>query len=270
MLKRLSYQFGSFALLCLWTLTMLLGYSGSAAASKVVESMGFDPTASTINVVSTYATTPATQKTVLKSALKASKTLYKKAPGFQGLSILQSVDGAQVVTLTQWQDQASYEAATAAAATAAAAKLTEKSTKKAAPGAELPTPVTTVFELDQAAAPTGMLVALRGENAVVQWETLTPATPEAQAKVVAAAEAVFPTLQTLYPAPRSTVLLKGVDTPAVGLLTSWGYADEFADVTQIPTLNPATEAGTEVEAEHHLLTVVKVVAPKVKAAEEED
>lgn len=64
-----------------------------------MKSFSFDPPTAAVNVVTIYETSPTTQEDVLDT-LKASKAI-KKAPGFKGLSILQSEDGSRIISLFQ-------------------------------------------------------------------------------------------------------------------------------------------------------------------------
>lgn len=246
-----------------WVLlfTTLVSYPSVARADKAVKAVSLAPEGDTISVVAVYETTPVLQKEVASSILKASKSLVKKAPGFGSLAVFQSADGTRVMTLTQWQDTTSYETFLA--------QPTEesKSSKKEKVAVE---PIHTVaYTVDQAQAPAGMAPSIRGKHALIQFSEATVETPEALEQLLTSAEEALPSAAQLYPAPYAAVLLKGVDTPALALLANWGSADEFEDITALPTVSLLPE---DVAVDQHLYETVKIVSakPAKEKKEEED
>ncbi len=75
-------------------------------------------------------------------------------------------------------------------------------------------------------------------------------------------------LPQLYPAPRTAVLLTGIDATHIALLTHWGSAAEFTDLAQVPQIALAI-ADDEAETlslitDKHLYETIKVITPKTK------
>ncbi|WP_197064740.1 antibiotic biosynthesis monooxygenase [Leptolyngbya sp. KIOST-1] len=257
-----------------------------AWAEKAVESMVFKAGDGAIAVISFYTTDPATQSEAVKSFYKTAKSFYKAIPGFYGLALFSSVDGLRAVELSQWDNQASYEAFQRSLATERDDGDYEtyykqyvkggfkgvKDNAKESIGLGAPT-VTTAFAIDQVISPPGMVSAIPGSTALVQISKITTGTPEFQAQLVTAAEDTLAHLPDLYPSPRTTVLLKGIEVPHVALLTYWGNAAEFSDLSQVPQLAlPALPPAPEAEAEanealafttdSHLYQTIKVITPK--------
>ncbi|WP_017296644.1 antibiotic biosynthesis monooxygenase [Nodosilinea nodulosa] len=278
---------------CLLSLCLLLP-SSPAWADKVATPMVFNAGDDAIVVLSLYETDPATQADAVKSFYKIAKSFYKTIPGFDGLGLFSSADGYRVVELSQWEDQASYETFQASLAGDGAAEdytkyyekyASAKGEKGKGKGKAKDTPVdlgepflTATFAVEDVVSPPGMVAAIPGSMAVVQISDITADSSDRQADLMAAGRAILADLPTLYPAPRTAVLLKGIDTPHIALLANWGSAAEFSDLDQIPTLKLAiskpeigeadaedTDAGLDEFAfttDSHLYQTVKMIAPK--------
>lgn len=232
-----------------------------ATADKAVQSVVFDAATDGVNVAAIYETTPDTQEDVVSSVLKSSKSFFKKAPGFGSFSILQSEDGTRVVALTQWQDVASYEASVSQPTEDDAAKYSKK--EKAKDKVTVEPSKTIVFKVDQTLAPQGMTAAIRGKNALVQFSEITATSTEDVPTLLTSAKEQLPTATQLYPPPRSAVLLKSVEGAELAMLATWGYAEEFDDLTLIPTLAVLPENATALaESDDHLYEVVKIISAK--------
>ncbi len=263
----------------------------AALANKTPELLMFDPASGGVNVVSVYATTAETQADTIKTFFKTSKSFYKKIPGFHSFSILASQDGARIIELTQWQNQASYDAfkASLTSNTSQAEDYTKyyEKYKKAKDKGQAETKAAAVapfltasFVIDQVVSPPGLLAAIAGGTSVVQFSGFATDTVEHQADLLAMAQASLATVPAMYPAPRTTVLLKGVESPYVALLANWGSTTEFSDLDQIPRITLATESveqdsvkqeSTEPEeapvlvtTDDNLYQVVNVISPKLE------
>jgi heme-degrading monooxygenase HmoA len=255
------------------SLIVLIGFlfcnPSMAQADKATKSVVFDSTSSVINIASIYETTAETQKDTVSSILKSSKSLYKKAPGFNSFSVFQSEDGTRVVALTQWQDADSYEAFLAQPVDDAKSSKSSKKEKEEKVAIE---PLRTIaFEVDKTLAPAGMIPSIRGKDALVQFSELTAKNPEDLAVLIASAEDALSGTAQMYPAPRSAVLLKGVDSSDVALLANWGYAMEFDDLSQVPSVAVLSEdEATLADADEHLYEVVKIIAAKPEKEKDKD
>jgi heme-degrading monooxygenase HmoA len=273
---------GLVGLLWLWL-------SAPVWADKVAAPMVFDSDA--IAVVSLYETNPTTQAEAVKSFYKLTKSFYKAIPGFYGLAFFSSDDGARVVELSQWKDQTSYEAFQASLTSGTADKDYTKYYEQYA-GAKggkgkggkgkgdevgLGEPLLTAsFVVDQVVSPPGMIAAIPASAALVQISEIATDTPEHQADLLVAAQATLANLPQLYPSPRTTVLLKGIDNNHIALLSNWGSAAEFSDLTQVPQIAlavPNAEAGAEEDVgapeftfttDSHLYQAIKVITPKAE------
>lgn len=254
MFKNLGRKLSLWALSGVLLLAVLVSYPSAARAEKAVKAVSLAPSSDMVNVVAVYETTPTLQKSVTSGVLKASKSLVKKAPGFDSLAVFQSEDGTRVMTLTQWKDLASYEAFLAQPV-----EESPKSSKKEKENVTAEPIHTTVYAVDQAQVPEGMAPSIRGKKALIQFSEITAESPDAVATLLTTAEAALPSAAELYPAPYAAVLLKGVDTPAIALLANWGSADEFEDLTALPTLSLLPD---EVAADQHLYEAVKIVSAK--------
>jgi heme-degrading monooxygenase HmoA len=250
-------------------LSVLLGLPNVADADKAPKSVVFDPSSKLVNVAAIYETTPTTQKDVVSSVMKSSKSFFKKAPGFSSFSLLKSEDGARVITLTQWQDSESYQAFVAQPA-----EESSKSSKKGKADKEDTTVApnrTVLFEIDKTQAPEGIIPAIRGQAALVQFSEITAKAPDDQSKLLTSAEELLPDTAKMYPPPQSVVLLKGVDSSNMALLANWGYtATEFTDLSKAPTFEPLSEdVAALADNDQHLYEVVKVVSAKSKLKDKE-
>lgn len=272
MVKNLRKILRSWMLGCLcWLL-----FSSPAWANKVTEPMVFDAGTGAIAVVSLYETSSATQADAVQSFYKLTKSFYKAIPGFYGLVLFSSTDGSRIVELSQWADVASYNACQASLVSGGVdyTKYYEKysGTKggnvKAKEAVELGEPfLTTAFAIDQAVSPPGMVSAIQGETALVQIIEIAADSPEQQVGLLTAAQATLADLPQLYPAPRTAVLLKGIDPPHLALLVNWGSAAEFSDLDQMPQLALAADVEAlelNLAIDSHLYQAIKVIIPKAK------
>ena len=260
MLKGFSRQFNAFVLPFVLFLSVLVGFPNMARADKAVSPVLFDPSTKAVNVATLYETTPTTQTEALSSLMKSSKSLYKKATGFNSFSIFKSEDGTRVLTLAQWQSPESYQAAIATPAKGAESAKEEKKSKVTV------TPLkTVVFEIDKTQAPEGVIPAINGNATLVQFSDMVAKAPEDQPKVLAAAAELLTTATQTYPAPRSAVVMKGVDSTDVALLADWGYSSaELTDTSKLPKLSLSDEVAALTDSDMHVYEVVKVIAAKAK------
>ncbi|PSN12459.1 hypothetical protein C7293_20115 [filamentous cyanobacterium CCT1] len=271
--------------LCLLGLLLLPG--APVWADKAVEPLIFKADGDAIAVLSFYETDPATQADAVKSFYKTTKSFYKTIPGFLGLALFSSVDGVRAVELSQWADQASYEAFQSSLVSGGGegdskdykkyyeqyAQGGSKGGKDKGKGKEvsLGTPsLITVLAIDQVVSPPGMVSAIPGSMVLVQISDIAPDTPEQQSSLMTAAQAALATIPQLYPAPRTAILLRGIDSSHVALLTHWGSAAEFDDPSQVPQLVLTTaqpEEAAEAVAfttDSHLYQAIKVITPKAE------
>ncbi|MGF1520310.1 MAG: hypothetical protein ACFCVB_21260 [Nodosilinea sp.] len=265
---------------------LVLLLPGSAAqADKVAEPMVFDADNAAIAIVSLYETDPATQADAVKSFYKTAKSFYKTIPGFYGWAVFSSTDGSRVLELSQWQDQASYDNFHASLVSGGGSADYTKYYEQYAGGkdskdkegkgkggnetVDLGEPfLTMAFAIDQVISPPGMVSAIPGATALVQISDMATDTAEHQADLVAVAHSTLADLSQLYPAPRTTVLLTGIDTTHIALLTHWGSAAEFTDLEQVPQIAlmiADDEAETlSLTTDTHLYKAIKVITPKTK------
>ncbi|WAL62025.1 antibiotic biosynthesis monooxygenase [Thermocoleostomius sinensis] len=269
LLKVLGRKLGVLVVSTVLGWVVLLGNPLSATADKAPQSMMFDATTDGVTIAAIYETTPDTQKEIVSSVLKSSKSFFKKAPGFSSFSVLQSEDGTRVIALTQWQDAASYEASLTQSTEDYAAKYSKKEKSKDKVTAE-PTK-TIMFKVEQTLAPPGMKAAIRGKNALVQFSEITANSPDDITTLLTAAEEQLPHITEMYPAPRSAVLLKSVDSADLAMLASWGYVEEFDDLTLVPTLAVLPDDVSTLTAnDEHLYEVMKIIAAKPEKSEAKD
>jgi heme-degrading monooxygenase HmoA len=260
----------------------------SAWADKVVEPLVFDATGGAIAILSFYETDPVTQADAIKSFYKTTKSFYKTIPGFYGLALFSSTDGARVVELSQWQDQASYEAfqgsltSTGDSEGYAKADYTkyyeEYTTAKGGQGGkgkdketvELGQPfLTRSFSVDQVVSPPGMVSAIPGTMALVQISDITT-DADHSANLEAAAQIALADLSQFYPAPRTAILLTSPEANHIALLANWGSVAEFGDLDQVPQITLLKDATTDdttdfsFTADTRLYQTVKVITPKAE------
>lgn len=280
-----------------------VGWVEPSWADKVATPLVFDDPALTA-VLSLYETTPSSQAEVAKALLKSSRSFYKPIAGFESLALFHSTDGTRIASLTLWQDAASYGFFQASLATSDEEDYTkyyEKFVKERPGGSasllEPPDPILTVtLAVDRVVAPPSLMPMTVVENALVQITGLGVTTADQQDTLATVAQTSFDTLPSLYPAPRSALLLKGAEAPYFALIANWGYGEEFGDISQIPAIpiappppppEPAIDldldeatalAQSAIEApvpapadwlsqDDHLYQLVKVVAPKVSKYE---
>lgn len=252
-----------FSKLCQLALSALLLLGGltfapaAAQADKTPVAYAFDPASESINVVDIYETTAATQKEAALGLMKAGKSFFKKTPGFASFSILQSADGERLLSLTQWQDAASYDAYLA---TPAEPEKSSKKKDKAEPIAPLRT---VVFKVEDTLAAAGAVPAIRGKDALVQFNEITAKDQDDLATLTAAADSLLPSIKQVFPSPRSAVLLKELDGADLALLTNWGSAAEYGDLTSVPMLDSLdADLLSLADSDQHLYQVVKTIAAK--------
>lgn len=229
--------------------------SAQAGTGKALE---FAAASGTIEVAAIYETSFTTQKSVGKS-LKISSKLMKKAPGFKGFSTLQSQDGTQLIVFSQWQDLGSYQAY--------APSLTPDSSKTTA--STLPAPTSTlIFEVVSVQPGIkGATPALRGKEAVVQFTQFIPKNPDARSQILTSVSEMIPNLLAKQPIPQSVLLLKGVETEQIALLTNWNCSALFADVGEPVAIEPSSDLVALANNEQHLYNVVNIVPAEVKEEE---
>lgn len=256
---KLGTRFSAIALSLLLGFSALLGFPARAEASKVAKQMAFAPGATAIHVAAIYETTPTTQKSTLKS-LKSIKT-YKKTPGFSSAALLQSDDGTRVIALTQWKDLESYQASIAPPETPEASKETKKEKTPAIAPLR-----TVVFAVDKAqTAREGLVPAVKGKEAVVEFSEFKLKSPGDQAKVVASAEKLIPAALLKQPTPQSVILFNSTDSTDVALLANWNCTADFAEGEK-PAEFEALDAEVAglVDVEQHLYNVVSILPAEVK------
>jgi heme-degrading monooxygenase HmoA len=260
-------------------LILLLLPVGFAWADKVAEPMVFATDRPAIAVLSLYETDPATQADAVKSFYKLTKSFYKTIPGFYGLALLSSSDGARVAELSQWQDQASYDAFKASLTSGGgdadytqyyekyAGARGSKDKGKTKETVDLGEPfLTASFAVEAIASPPGMVASIPGTTALVQISEFAAADADGQGELIAIAQAMLAGLPQLYPAPRTALLLRGLDDRQVGLLTTWGNAAEFADTSQLPLLSLGSPdpAAAFPPTDDRLYQTIKVITPKAE------
>ncbi|OKH30767.1 hypothetical protein NIES2119_30220 [[Phormidium ambiguum] IAM M-71] len=243
------------------TCLLMLGFSltfPSSAQAGTGKALEFATASSSVEVATIYETSFTTQKSVGKS-LKVGSKLMKKAPGFQGFSMWQSQDGTQLVVFSQWQDLASYQAY--------APNLTAVSSKTTA--ATPPTPTSTlIFEVVSVQPGIkGATPALRGKEAVVQLTQFIAKNSEDRSQILTQVTNMIPELLEKQPIPQSVMLLKGVETEQVALLTNWNCSALFADVGEPVAIEPSSDLVALADNEHHLYNVVTIVPAEVKEEE---
>ncbi len=267
MLKLLRRKISALGLGLALMLSFLVGHPNLALADKAPKSITFDPASKMISIAAIYETTPDTQLDAISGVMKSSKSFYKKAPGFGSFLVLKSEDGTRVVTLSQWQDVASYQAFLAADESADKSSKNEQSYEDDEESEPSVPNKTITFEISKTQSPPGILPSLRGKAALVQFNEITAKKAEDQATILAATEQGLTDTTKAYPAPKSLVLLRGVTSADVAVLTNLGYtADEFTDVSKAPTFKLLSdEAASLAKNEQHLYEIVSIIAPKPKS-----
>jgi len=277
MLNGCKSKLKNLILLCLTFIGVTFLYAGVAYADKPPSKIVFDSTATPINVVSFYKSTPETQKDIVSSTLKASKSFYKSNPGFGSYLVLQSEDGTRVLTLTQWKDQASYEAFAAQATASESApyksdkaesyKSSSKSYgKKSDYEKEAIAPDRTiVYQIDKTQAAEGVIPGIYGLQTLIQFSDVVANDSETAPTVVASIEETFENAVKTVPAPHAAILLKGLENGELAMLANWGYSkDELSDPEKLPDIDLTPEAVDELTtSDENLYEVVKVVTPKL-------
>ena len=258
MFKLVSHRFSVFALSFVLLLNALIGYPNVAHAGKT-KSFALDPSSKVVNVVAIYETSLEAQEDVI-DALKASKSI-KKAPGFNGFSILKSEDGDRVVALSQWQDLESYEAYNA---TPVEESKSAKDKKKKDIVAIAPTR-TMVFEIEKAQAmKDGIIPTIRGKEAVVQLSDFSLKSPDDQTTVLASVEKTIPGVLQQQPTPQSVILMKSTDSKDVALLANWNCGAEFEDLGKPAAFEQPSDVASLADNDQHLYDVVKIISADKK------
>ncbi|HTL90139.1 MAG TPA: antibiotic biosynthesis monooxygenase [Leptolyngbya sp.] len=261
MCKLFDRQLSAIVLWLLLSLSVFFGLPDRAeASSKVAKAIAFDPSATAVNVAVIYETTPTTQKTTLKS-LKSMKA-YKKVPGFRSSALLQSEDGIRVISLSQWQDIASYQAFTAVPAEP------EKESEKAAAIAPLRT---VVFEIGKAqTAREGVIPMVKGKDAIVEFSEFKLKSADDRAKVIENAEKLIPATLLKQPMPQSVILLNSMDSTDVALLANWNCTADFAEGEKPPEIDALeTEVAELVDVDQRLYSVVSILPAEMKKPSKE-
>lgn len=277
MFKFADRGFRTFVILFSLFLSVLIGYPNVAQADKsdkVVKPISFDPASKVVNVATVYETTPETQKdtisSIVKSVFKSKKSSINKAPGFNNYFILKSEDGSRVLGLTQWQDSASYQAFVTppeqeATLSESEKPYKEKQSKSSKEYTAIAPARTVVFEIAKTQAGEGVIPAIKGKKAMVEFDELTAKDPADQPKLITFAEELMPSAAQMQPVPGSVVLLKGVDNTDVALLANWDSSEEFEEIEPDKTpafAPPSDDLTTLVDTDQHLYEVVKVISPK--------
>ncbi|MBE9009148.1 hypothetical protein IQ250_02890 [Pseudanabaenaceae cyanobacterium LEGE 13415] len=261
MCRLLRHRFRTIAVTVFLSVMILIGFPTRAEAMKAPKAIAFDPSATAVNVAAIYETTSTTQKSTMKS-IKGTTKAFKKAPGYGGSAVLQSDDGNRLIVLTQWQDLASYQAAIAPPSTESS-----KETKTAIAPSR-----TVVFEISKAqTAREGLIPAIKGKQAVVEFSEFKLKAPEDQAKVAASAEKLISSTLLKQPAPQSVVLLNSTDSTDVALMATWNCTADFAEGEKPPEFDALdAEIATLVDADQHLYDVVGILPAEVKKPKESE
>lgn len=280
------------------TSTLWVGWPVSSWADKIPQPLVFDPAIVGAAVISVYKTEPSTHPDTVKAVLKSSKSYYKKVPGLVSFSVLSSLDSDRILALTEWDNETSYAEYQTALATASTADYSQYYEKyaKDKPSSDEPIPApqeTVVYTIDRTVAPPGFKAVIAGENSVVQVRELSAT--DSGAALLTQTTQVLDELPSLYPSPRSMVLLRGTTQPNLALLANWGNFSEMGDLAQLPRLplgtvaegeaaivaetafevaavdlaQPSLELSPEpaslsIMSDDHLYQVVKVISPKAE------
>jgi heme-degrading monooxygenase HmoA len=252
-----------------------LGLTASPAqADKVIKSMVFAEESDRIEVLTLYETPAMTQKLIAKS-LKITNKPMKKAMGFQGLATLQSQDGTQLASFSQWDDLESYQAY-AESLTTTYDKAYSKPQSSGYGGSSSYTPPeptqTLVLKIiDAQTSVEGATPAIRGREPVVQLVQFTAKTPDAQPQILERLQALIPDLLQQQPIPQSILLLKN---PEVGgdysLLRIWNCSALFEDVGQPTEIALEEDLLALTESEQHLYDIFTILPAPPKKAKDKD
>ncbi len=260
MYKVFAIQFKAFVLALLLLLTGLLSYPADAYADKAIKAIAFDSAAQSVNVAEIYDTTVETQKTAIKTLKPAIKSA-KKATGFNGLTMLKSDDGAQLIVMSQWQDLASYQAYTAPTV---AAKSEQKST--------LAPTRTIVFEIAKSqTARENATPTIRGKEAIVQFSDFKLKNPIDSARVVANVEKMMPAVLLKQPAPQSVIELQSRDKTEIALMANWNCTADFVETGAPTPIDPLdSEIADLVTVNQHTYNVIQVMPASTKSPKSEE
>lgn len=262
MYKVFATHFNALILALIMLLTVLFGYPSNAYADKTIKAIAFDPAAQSVNVAEIYNTTPETQKTAIKS-LKPAIKATKKATGFNGLTMLKSDDGTQLIVMSQWQDLASYQAYTAPTT---AAKSEQKSTPAIAPTR------TIVFEIAKSqTARENATPTLRGKEAIVQFSDFRLKNPTDSATVVSSVEKMIPAILLKQPAPQSVIELQSSDKIEVALMANWNCTADFVETGAPTSIDPPDSAISDlITVDQHTYNVIQLMPASKKTPKYED
>jgi hypothetical protein len=247
----------TFSLACV----VLLNFATPVQAGKFMSSLAFESTDDIVEVAAIYESSYTTQKTLVKS-LKVSNKPMKKALGFKGFALLQSQDGKQVIALSQWQDLNSYEAYMPSAS-------------------GLPTPTQTlIYEVVLAQTTiAGAKPALRGKEAVVRWTHLTPkniaintatntatnnADSEMRSPLLDQVSEIVPSLLASQPIPQSVILLKGLDSDDLTIMTNWNCSAMFEDVGKPEAIALDDDLAALADSDDTIYDVITLIPAPVK------
>jgi len=247
--------------ICLLMVIAIVALPEIALASKAMKSVTFNASGA-IEVASIYETSFAAQKSTMKSLKTLSKSM-KKAPGFKGSLVLQSQDGKQVITLSQWQDLASYQTFTLPPIASSKATLSTTA---------LPAPTQTLtFELAtaQPSLP-NTTPALRGKQAVVQLIQFVAKQPDTFPQLLEQIEGLIPNLLQKQPIPQSVVLLQSLESEAAALLVNWNCSPMFEDVGQPTVIDPGAALVALADVKQQLFNVATLLPVEAEKPKEDD
>ncbi len=245
---------------CLLVCLILLSFPSPTQAGKVMSSLKFDTSSGVVEVLTIYETSYSMQKSIMKS-LKVNNKLIKKAAGFKGFSLLQSQDGKQVITISQWQDLASYQAYTPPSTIDPS-----KATEIALPPAPNKTLIFEVVSAQTAIA--GATPALRGKEAVVRLTQLALKNPETRSQVLNQVEEIIPSILQNQPIPQSVILLKELDSGDLTLMTNWNCSAMFEDVGKPEAIALSNDLTELVDSKQSLYNATIIVPAEVKKDKE--
>ncbi len=193
----------------------------------------------------------------------------KKALGFRGFALLQSQNGKQVIALSQWQDLDSYEAYMPSAS----GLKSKTSETTSAPPEPTQTLIYGVVSAQTAIA--NAKPALRGKEAVVRWTHLTPtniakniatniADPEKRSPLLDQVTEIVPALLASQPIPQSVILLKGLESDDIAIMTNWNCSAMFEDVGKPEAIALGDELANLADSDENIYDVITLIPAPVK------
>ncbi|MBD2152032.1 hypothetical protein H6F44_18170 [Pseudanabaena sp. FACHB-1277] len=253
---------------CSLACVILLNFAMPVQAGKFMSSLAFESTDDIVEVAAIYESSYATQKTLVKS-LKVSNKPMKKALGFKGFALLQSQNGNKVIALSQWQDLDSYEAYMPSASGA--------KSKNSETASAIPAPTQTlIYEIVSAqTAIAGAKPALRGKEAVVRWTHLTPkniaintatniADSEMRSSLLDQVSEIVPSLLASQPIPQSVILLKGIDSDDITIMSNWNCSAMFEDVGKPEAITLDEDLIALADSDDTIYDVITLIPAPVK------